>query len=162
MTILDIDQDFFFFPVISGSLDNIKKINQIMVENFDNLIIKILPYIKDNTEFFCFDTHEKVGELILQKNLKNINLYHLDAHEDRDLKSNILNECNWISHIEDRCNNIFWIVNDKQKREENNLNLKEMNINDNIDIITWTKSSKWCPQKINLFEIFLHLLINNK
>lgn len=159
MNILDIDQDFFFSPVISGYLNNITKTNQTMVENFDRLISKIVLNIDDNTEFFCFDTHDRVGELILAKNFKNITLYHLDAHQDKDIKHGKMNECNWISYIEDRCDHIYWIINDKQIESKKTFSLKFIEFN-HIDVITWTKSPLWCPQHIDLFSMFLNQLIN--
>lgn len=164
MIILDIDQDFFFHPVVNGSAEEAKEqmksyYGQSMVEGFDEIIDKFIKYISPNTESLKFDCHDGVGELIVQRNLNDITLYHLDAHIDVGPLGDGMNAGNWISHIEDRCKEIYWVVNKKQFEttivsgdiyNAGNVPLPDQK----IDLITWTFSPEWCPQRRDISAIF--------
>lgn len=160
MIILDIDQDFFFHPVVSGRLGQATPApDQRMVEGFDGICNLINRTVTPNVEILRFDTHDGVGDLILNGNLKDITLYHLDAHSDTGPGS--MNECNWISHVSDRCKNIYWIVNSRQYGEDRETDDKIFSIDtvpridQDIGLICWTQSPNWCPQGVRLFDLFL-------
>lgn len=163
MIILDIDQDFFFHPVVSGSLGQVMPIlGQKMVEGFDGIYNLIKDRVTSRTEILRFDTHDGVGGLILNNGFKDITLYHLDAHED--VGSGSMNECNWMSHVSGRCKNVYWIVNSKQYGDDRESNDKIFSTNtvpridQDIDLICWTQSLNWCPQEIQLFDLFLNYI----
>lgn len=178
--ILDIDQDYFFLPVFSGTLIQPQsKRDEVYYKAPKQLdeVIEKFNLKKAKPHFKVFKDHDEVyHELKQMKDRCNYILIHLDAHSDiemdRDLRPVDLG--NWITHLinEDMIErDIYWInqSTENTSREKHYVNGKEYTMNisnlDNfnfskeIDITFWTYSKEFCPTN-NLLPLFVRKLPN--
>ena len=174
--ILDIDQDFFFNPILSSTIVNgypvLKPQNQHQSQGIGSIYNKFIPYINSKTEIMNLKHHNELGEFIRNSDLNNIILYHLDAHSDVDpenLNDTEISISNWITATYRSYNKIYWILGDVAIKgtELLSLDIPPMetcslndapNPQDFIDLIVWTDSPGWCPQNMDLFSIFKNLI----
>lgn len=164
MIILDIDQDYFFLPVIS------KKIIESPVER-EKRMYQAKSQPKDIIDKFSIHNfkgtiisdkdHDHVYYCLKKNNIQNATLIHVDAHDDVEHgKLKEINLGNWITHsvLDGLINkNIIWINQQDtgphtKKVTHNNMDyflhisqLKDFNFNNKIDIIFYTKSEEFCP-----------------
>lgn len=173
MTILDIDQDYFFQPIISGSIEEmtaekVASYRQRQVAGLATITDKFRSAIAVDTPILLFRDHDSVGKLIRETNSTNVILYHLDAHSDigsdptaDELDMNI---SNWVSATHQHYSQVYWVLPDSvvlstQRITEEYIPFQTMGISEvpspeRIDLITWTLSPEWCPQDRDLFKIF--------
>ena len=174
--ILDIDQDFFFEPILSSTIiDGFPTTTpqpQYQSQGIGSVWGKFIPYINSNTEIKHFHHHDEVGLHIKENNLKGVILYHLDAHHDMDFTATPntpLTISNWVSCTKSSYTQVYWVLGDKAALGTELLTSVDppaethslFSVPDPlgfIDLITWTDSPGWCPQDRNLFSIFKSLL----
>lgn len=176
MIILDIDKDFFYSPIHSGTVIDGYPENeaphQEQATGVGSVIYKFSKFIGPNTRMNRFTHHDQVGDFIERNDFKDITLYHLDAHSDIDStwkEGDPMGIWNWISCTKDRYDQVYWVLGEsdiKSTVPENLLDPKTdtyslKNVPDPIsmiDFIVWTDSPGWCPQDSELFEVLKGLL----
>lgn len=164
MIILDIDQDYFFLPVFSGTLiDNIEERNKIYYKaecQPKSLINKF--NLKDyRGEVVICENHDEVYHKIKKLGKRN-KLIHIDAHDDvcHDETLETLNIGNWITYgvLDDLIDpDIVWInqlQDEKYVYEYNIFNkhyrlhtstLDNFQFSNKVDLIFYTRSREFCP-----------------
>lgn len=175
--ILDIDQDFFFYPPLYGSLEEVKELNHLNQKLIYRPIDIINRYNIRKKPYKIFKNHNEVALDIISKNYKNheVKLIHLDAHHDLTIKNN--NEvvmikyheitiANWINYlifheILSSIDYIYYNIEENQKilkAWETEILWSEFSFDKHtfkgpIDYVYYTLSSEWCPEN-NLVDEF--------
>lgn len=173
--ILDIDQDFFFYPGVAGSEEEVKQIDKSFMEQQYSLEDVLRRYdVNYNTPQRVFESHEEVAIEIIRKNLWDVKLIHLDFHDDiefdeekvlhpRDLP-HPLGCGNWLNFLlyENRIHSIDWVVpryhsecgNKNLSIDEEEILLAYFGFDDHtwsgpIDFLFFTRSQNWIPHELN-------------
>lgn len=176
MIILDIDLDYFFLPVFSGTLVPENKKDEVYHDAPDSYIDLIQHFNLKNFsgEIKVFKNHDEVYYELKKLNRKS-SLIHVDAHDDVS-HSSIKNVDlgNWITHCvrENLIHpEIFWInqMTSNTYRSEysvenkkyflNTSKLKDFHLKSKIDKIFITKSPEFCPNNnidIQIIEYIKH------
>lgn len=172
MIVMDIDQDFFFYPPKYDKYLK-KQIQVIDVQDFIN------RYKIKNKKYVIFRDHDQVYWYI-KNNIKKIDkLLHFDAHHDLYQKTNKIDEGNWINFLltDKICSDVDWIVSHKevipndflhetitQKRYIENIEYKQTNFDyqshsweGKIDHVLFTISPKYCPD-LKVLNDFIKLM----
>jgi len=180
MIILDIDQDYFFRPIISGNVDDmtaekVASYKQKQDTGLATITAKFGQRISSNTPILIFRNHDSVGLLLQEKRFTDVILYHLDAHSDIDPELQSANDSipdmnisNWISVTHQHYSQVYWVLPDDVARTTTKISkeyipfqtigLSDVPVPNKIDLITWTLSPEWCPQDVDLFKIFTTLI----
>ena len=178
MIILDIDQDYFFLPVLSGKLlRDREERNKFFFPAQTNIETVFKTFRLDpSIPFEIFDDHDSVYHSIAKMKSEKHILIHLDAHDDVCHKQALgpLDIGNWITHLvmEELIDpNIFWINQRSIKCHVeryvvmgkpyvlNTSRLEEFSFNSKVDKIFYTRSKEFCPDN-NVEQRFCNLMKN--
>lgn len=180
IVILDIDQDFFFSPILSGTISERSPIDSIEIQQqkqcvgLADVTRVFRPFIDpEKTPLLHATHHNEVGEFLRRTNLQNIILYHLDAHtdiDDQSLGALDMSMSDWISATAAHYAQVYWILSSKEYAttapvtQLANPPMQTFSLEDlplppkSIDLVFWTDSPGWCPQTVDLFSIFKKVL----
>lgn len=177
IVILDIDQDFFFSPIISGTISEIEEGSPLLstqkqTTGLAEVTRVFRPFISKETPLMRATHHNEVGQVLQQSGLSNILLYHLDAHTDLDDECDETSQMtmsNWISVTAKIYSEVYWVLGTTDYEGTRKVTQKTPNVQTfglcnvptppkAIDLIFWTESPGWCRQDVDLFSIFQQLI----
>lgn len=113
MVILDIDQDFFFYPPLyKEDFENKIKREQVQVIKVEDFIKR---YNLKGKVYTIFRRHDQAYFFIKKYFQKIDKLLHFDAHYDFNGFENEISIGNWVGHLvkDGICNDIDWITSNK-------------------------------------------------
>mgnify|MGYP001099171625 CR=1 FL=1 len=174
MIILDIDQDYFFLPSLSGEIiespiEREKKMYLAECQTED--VIRKFGIKNFKSKVFSGNDHDFVYYTLKSSNVRNATLIHIDAHSDVEYKKELskVNIGNWISHlaVEGIINkNIIWVNQTTEKpytRKFTHKNvdyylhtsrLNDLKFCNKIDAIFYTRSIEFCPPNSKEIEFY--------
>jgi hypothetical protein len=180
MTILDIDQDFFFSPIFYGGLSSKYAANKASVFRSMKLVCAIEDVLKKFNIRSALPGKVLVNHSELHRELQQLGLakiIHLDAHSDiyfynQTETSASFNEGNFLLRVveDGLCNEIDWIREVEPTDEEDikllrapdqlqhfghsfsfrKYRLQDYRSSDTIDHIYYTLSPNFCPPNLDL------------
>lgn len=178
MIILDIDQDYFFLPVLSGKLIRDREERNRFFHHAQTSIEEVFEKFRLNPSipFDVFDDHDSVYHSLMKMGPEKHTLVHLDAHDDVCHKQTLgpVDIGNWITHLvmEERIvPNVIWINQRALKAHMEKYvimdkpyvlhtsKIEEFNFRSQIDHIFYTRSKEFCPDN-NVEQTFLRLMKN--
>ncbi len=163
MILLDIDQDYFFLPVLSGKLLKDPQERNAFYHQAQITYRDIINFFRlsSSSKIKIFDDHDEVYHEVDRLGGCH-KLIHIDAHDDICHRTvlNKLDLGNWITYLvmEKKIDpDVIWINQLAEKphvTEYNILNnkyrlhtsqLKDFHFTKNIDCVYFTRSKEFCP-----------------